>query len=132
MSRRDPVDRVIDLAFGVPIAATAFAREATRLALHAIVEAGSPRSRAPDRPGDGDPKGPDEHDELGTVVEFDIEPAPDVPFDGYDSMDAREVLVLLESLDENTLELVEVYERHTRGRRTVLARVAALRQPNGS
>lgn len=56
----------------------------------------------------------------------DIEPAA-LPIPDYDLLSASQVVPRLESLDDAELELVGRYEAGTRGRRTILAKVAQLR-----
>ena len=56
----------------------------------------------------------------------DIDPL-DLPIPDYDLLSASQVVPRLESLDAAELELVGRYEAGTRGRRTILAKVAQLR-----
>lgn len=56
----------------------------------------------------------------------DIDPG-DLPIPDYDLLSASQVVPRLESLDVAELELVGRYEAGTRGRRTILAKVAQLR-----
>lgn len=56
----------------------------------------------------------------------DIDP-DDLPIPGYDLLSASQVVPRLESLSIDELELVGRYEAGTRGRRTILAKVAQLR-----
>lgn len=56
----------------------------------------------------------------------DIDPAL-LPIPDYDLLSASQVVPRLESLDATELELVGRYEAGTRGRRTILAKVAQLR-----
>jgi len=56
----------------------------------------------------------------------DIDPG-DLPIPDYDLLSASQVVPRLESLDAAELELVGRYEAGTRGRRTILAKVAQLR-----
>lgn len=51
----------------------------------------------------------------------------DLPIADYDLLSASQVVPRLESLDDDELELVGRYEAGTRGRRTILAKVAQLR-----
>lgn len=111
MSRRDPVDRAIDLAFGIPIAMTAFAREATRFVVHSATEALGPS----ESPAESEPR-----------------PEPPAatmqpPLEGYDSMEARQLVALLDDTDRAVLDVIEAYERQGRARRTVLVKIETLR-----
>lgn len=56
----------------------------------------------------------------------DIDPA-NLPIPDYDLLSASQVVPRLESLGEDELALVARYEAGTRGRRTILAKVAQLR-----
>jgi len=61
----------------------------------------------------------------------DIDPG-DLPIPGYDLLSASQVVPRLESLTADELELVGRYEAGTRGRRTILAKVAQLRSGSAS
>lgn len=133
MTRRDPLDRAIDFAFGVPIATTAFVREATRLALHSIGDRVVGERPTPSVDTDArDPRDPVSNDAVSTT-DAPVTGIPvtgvlvEIPIEGYDSLSAREILVALDELDAIGLVAVESYEVAGRARRTILSRVAALR-----
>jgi hypothetical protein len=55
----------------------------------------------------------------------------DLPIHGYDALSAPQVMKRLAGLSEEELETVRAYEAATRGRRTILARIAQLQAGSG-
>lgn len=55
----------------------------------------------------------------------------DLPIHGYDALSAPQVVQRLAGLSEEELETVRSYETATRGRRTILARIAQLQAGSG-
>jgi hypothetical protein len=91
---------------------------------------GTPSISAAGRDGSADPAGGlGEGEEVVVVVEE--APAPSrrrLPIEGYDSLAASQIVARLADLDEAALREVAAYEAGHRNRRTVLAKVAQLRQ----
>ncbi len=56
-------------------------------------------------------------------------PVGDLPIPGYDSLSASQVVQRLPGLSPDELDAVRAYEQASRGRKTVLLRVAQLRAP---
>ena len=52
--------------------------------------------------------------------------SPERPFDGYDELDAKQVISRLGDLSADQLDAVRRYEEHHRGRSTILNRVQQL------
>lgn len=87
-------------------------------------------------PGDapaGDPTAEDATPPVRLVPEPEVsepgEPAPDpddLAIPGYDSLSAFQVVPRLDGLGGDELEAVRRYEHATRGRRTILSRIAQL------
>ena len=51
--------------------------------------------------------------------------AADLPIEGYDDLQAEEILPRLEDLGESELRALATHEKRNRGRRRVLARIEA-------
>ena len=67
--------------------------------------------------------------DLAPVTELHIEPGPDsdhLAIPDYDSLSAFQVMPRLEALDPSDLDAVREYEESTRGRRTILNKIAQL------
>ena len=80
---------------------------------------------AGDRSGTGLPRAVQvAPDDVAAAASIDPE---ELPIADYDLLSASQVVPRLESLDERELELVGRYEAGTRGRRTILAKIAQLR-----
>jgi hypothetical protein len=66
---------------------------------------------------------------LAAVPDLPDEPGPDadhLAIPDYDSLSAFQVMPRLEALDPNDLDAVRQYEESTRGRRTILNKIAQL------
>lgn len=96
-------------------------------------------SASPNRPADGDdpgtgigdairPPSPSRVSAQAAEQAADIDPA-DLAIVGYDLLSASQVVPRLESLTSDELDLVARYEAGTRGRKTILAKVAQLQSP---
>ncbi len=198
--QRDPLDRLVDFAFGVPIAGAAFARDITKFAAHQAVDAArtagstlavlavdrqaaraepfgtidrpsSPstafsssasssstsssassssasRSRVAGRVGAGRSStgvrdegladldsgaagagvtSADLDEELAADADTDIDADIVMAIDGYDELSARQIVELLDGLTDDELTEIELFERDGRGRRTILAKIDAVR-----
>ena len=67
--------------------------------------------------------------DLSPVVDLPVEPGPDdthLAIPDYDSLSAFQVMPRLEALDPSDLDAVREYEESTRGRRTILNKIAQL------
>src|SRR5215218_6049085 len=67
--------------------------------------------------------------DLTPVPDLPAEPAPDdahLAIPDYDSLSAFQVMPRLEALDPSDLDAVRAYEESTRGRRTILNKIAQL------
>jgi hypothetical protein len=90
------------------------------------------------RPGDATPSANGEHDATGTTPKrpltvVDSAPRAEPPFDpatlaipDYDALSASQVVPRLEGLTTDELEAVREYESGTRGRKTILNKIAQL------
>lgn len=96
-------------------------------------------SASPNRPADGDdpgtgiggairPPSPSRVSAQAAEQAAGIDPA-DLAIVGYDLLSASQVVPRLESLTSDELDLVARYEAGTRGRKTILAKVAQLQSP---
>lgn len=68
----------------------------------------------------GDSSGPDEGSRRAEAA------TPARPFDDYDELSAREIIIRLPALDPEQRDQVVAYERHHRGRSTIISRVRQL------
>jgi hypothetical protein len=83
---------------------------------------------APPVPATG-PAGPArafEPDADESVTEVPYTAPLEVPFEGYDSLAAAQLVQLLERLPDVELRMVQTYELAGRGRRTILAKIDQL------
>ncbi len=130
MLHRAAMARFIDLAVYAPVGLAVTVRER-------VQRSRRPRGRRPDdhvnrRDGAPDQPAPPLHvsrtvrNAAGAVS--DAPGADDLPISGYESLAAIHVVERLGSLTPAELELIERFETAHRGRRTILARVAQLRE----
>jgi hypothetical protein len=85
----------------------------------------------PDSPQDAaaDPEAAETAVNLMSVPDLEPEPGPDpdhLAIPDYDSLSAFQVMPRLEALDPGDLDAVREYEESTRGRRTILNKIAQL------
>jgi hypothetical protein len=86
-------------------------------------------SSPPVRPSAGSPiAGPPPSPPPGSRSTADSPASEDLAIPGYDSLSASQVVQRLASLSGPELEAVAAYETATRSRRTILSRIAQLRQ----
>ena len=134
-ARRQPIDRLIDLAVAVPSCALVATRRAVPLAAR-IGVAGTVRlvervsATVSELRPDADEAAADlveavEHPEPDTGTPESV-PASDLPIEGYDDLAARQVVDRLATLDPADLARIEIYEREHRSRSTVLGKIAML------
>ncbi|NNE12521.1 MAG: hypothetical protein HKN41_09805 [Ilumatobacter sp.] len=138
-ARRDPIDRIVDLAIAVPACTLVAARRAVPLAarlgalgtarfvervstaVHELRESDSPadalveEAAVPDTP-------------VSATESAESVGADELPIEGYDDLAARQVVDRLAALDLADLARVEVYEREHRNRSTVLGKISQLTQ----
>lgn len=134
--QRQPIDRLIDLAVGLPVVAVLATRRgvplvarATKLGMTRVARrvrrhpvsatALPPRTRVADKILE-----PAEVVPVPTVTVTEI-PAR-LPIDDYDHLAARQVVDRLATLSAAELADIASYERKHRHRRTVLGRIAQL------
>ncbi len=147
VAQRQPVDRVIDLAVGLPVVTLIAARrsipvirqasrQGVRLAARRIGRGGRLRiaesgtiagvsasaSLHLGSTGDHPTKG----DVSTEPTEFELAPLQALPIDDYDHLAARQVVDRLSSLSPAELLQVDTYERANRHRQTVLGRISQL------
>ncbi|MEO6571093.1 MAG: hypothetical protein ABIO83_06050 [Ilumatobacteraceae bacterium] len=125
-SDRDPVQRVVDVAFGLPVAVFVatrraiplIARTARRRALP-LVDAATHIEPITIRDIVDPPPG-------GPAEPVAVEVLGELPIDGYDHLAARQVIDRLPELDPGELALIAEYERIHRNRQTVLRKIEQL------
>jgi hypothetical protein len=146
VAQRQPVDRVIDLVVGLPVATAVAARrsiplirQASRLGVHKVAR----RARHPLGAGADTPIDPataavavqsaDLSGGMTAVVsdaplaaEPEVAITPVLPIADYDHLAARQVVDRLTTLTAGELAQIELYERAHRHRQTVLGRIAQL------
>jgi hypothetical protein len=147
VTQRQPVDRVIDLVVGLPVAAAIAARrsiplirQASRQGVRTGVRKLSRRAQetlgsdadTSDVPVSGvgadvTAVPPAVVSEPTPAVEPEVAEAPPLPIDDYDHLAARQVVDRLTTLTDAELSQVELYERAHRHRQTVLGRIAQLK-----
>lgn len=145
VAQRQPVDRVIDLVVGLPVATAVAARrsiplirQASRQSVHEVARrARHTLGSGPDTSGVPAEaawvSSADRTSALAAAVggaTVAVEPAGVVatalPIDDYDHLAARQVVDRLATLTATELTQIEQYERARRHRRTVLGRIAQL------
>ncbi len=150
VAQRQPVDRVIDLVVGLPVATAVAARRSIPLIRQASregVRMVAQRARqtlgsghdTSDVPGAAvSVPAPDRANGVSaTVAELvtetiaaavpEVAVATDLPIDGYDHLAARQVVDRLATLTTTELAQIDLYERAHRHRRTVVGRIAQLK-----
>ncbi|HUF96877.1 MAG TPA: hypothetical protein VMM60_02035 [Ilumatobacter sp.] len=126
---RQPIDRVIDLAIGLPIATAVAARrsaplvaQAARLGMRRVTRRSRRHSSTSHTSAVPTP--------APIVVPAASEPIDNItthlPIDDYDHLAARQVVDRLATLSAAELDQVAEYERAHRHRQTVLGRIAQL------
>lgn len=136
--RRDPIDRIVDLAIAVPTCTLVAARRAVPLAARLgalgtarLVERVSTAVHEyRERELTDDVL---EHEAEAVLHDPEIERAESIgvdelPIDGYDDLAARQVVDRLAALARADLARIEVYEREHRNRSTVLGKISQLTQ----
>ncbi len=136
-TRRQPLDRLIDLAVAVPTCTLVAARRAVPLAAR-IGVAGTVRvvERVSAAVHDLRNDPPRSVDDVAEAVDDAVHaepedqpesvPVTDLPIDGYDDLAARQVVDRLAALDRADLARIEIYEREHRNRSTVLGKISLL------
>lgn len=136
--RRDPIDRIVDLAIAVPTCTFAAARRAIPLAAR-IGALGSARLVERVSTAVHEYR---ERERIEEVLEHEAEAVlheplaelaesigvDELPIAGYDDLAARQVVDRLAALDRADLARIEVYEREHRNRSTVLGKISQLTQ----
>ena len=91
------------------------------VAARAITELGSSVGLAPPRDGSGPSEPPPAADRA------EDKPIRPLPIAGYDDLNARQVIELVDDLTPEERERIEVHERANRNRKTVLAKIERAR-----
>jgi hypothetical protein len=98
------------------------------LQLLGVVDGDERPTTGPSTPADRQPVAVDRPAPLRAVrTDPGIEPT-ELAIPDYDSLSASQVVPRLASLEASELDVVRRYEEGTRGRRTILAKIAALQQ----
>jgi hypothetical protein len=146
VAQRQPVDRVIDLVVGLPVATAVAARrsiplirQASRLGVREVTRrARRPLGTSADTSIDAaiavvavQPAVPSRDIEAlvadaPAAADAQRASAPLLPIDDYDHLAARQVVDRLATLTAGELAQIERYERAHRHRQTVLGRIAQL------
>lgn len=136
--RRDPIDRIVDLAIAVPTCTLVAARRAVPLAAR-LGALGTARLVERVSTAVHELRDDEAVTEAIEAIADDVasEPADDpvesvssdeLPIEGYDDLAARQVVDRLATLDRVELAVVEAYEREHRNRSTVLGKISQLTQ----
>lgn len=139
--RRDPLDRLLDLALAIPTCTAVATRRAIPLAAKIgiagaakLVERVSAAVHEQREPVvDELPTGTPVVAVPAEVVETEADEEPpesvssdELPIEGYDDLAARQVVDRLPALDRADLARIEIYEREHRNRSTILGKISML------
>lgn len=136
VAERQPIDRVIDVAVGLPVATAVAARRSLPLA-RLVAREGVRRARRrvsrlmAREPVVGTAAFGETPHRPAPLQVTDIVEAPAtfevlLPIDDYDHLAARQVVDRLNSLTPTELSAVDAYERANRHRQTILGRISQL------
>ena len=138
VSRRAPIDRLVDLAVAIPTCTLVAARRAVPLAAR-VGMLGTAHLVGRVSEAVYERRTHDQIDEMVVEAAAEVldaaDPAPapaetisadQLPIAGYDDLAARQVVDRLEDLDPADLARIETYEREHRNRSTVLGKISIL------